>query len=157
MAQLTHWKSFKDNNYLGAYNLEPGKDMVVTIKKVDKGEIIGENGEKDKGSLIWFNEYEKPMILNTTNATAIATIYDTPYVEEWVGKKIQLYQTSIRAFGSDWDVLRVRKWNPSVCTDCKKQLEAFQNMTAEQLAVYTTAKYKHPLCAECAQKKAGSK
>lgn len=152
MESKTHWKKFQDNNYLGAYMLEPNKDMIGTIKDVKKGEIVGENGEKSKGSLMYFKEYDKPLILNTTNATTVATIYNSPYVEDWIGQKVQLYQMSIRAFGADWDVLRIRKWNPTICQECHKEIKAFQNMTAEQLAIYTTTKYKAPLCSDCATK-----
>lgn len=150
--EKTHWKQYQDTNYLGAYILEPNKDAIVTIKKVVKGEIVGENGEKSNGSLLYFEEYEKPLVLNSTNAQTITKIYDTPYVEDWVGKKIQLYQSQIRAFGADWDVLRIRKWNPAICSECKNAIEAYQSMSAAQLAIYTYSKYKHPLCSNCATK-----
>lgn len=149
---MTHWKKLKDNDYLGAYILEPNKDMILTIKDVKKGEVIGEDGKKGEGTLMYFKEVDKPLILNSTNAKAITTIYDTPYVEEWIGKQIQLYSMKIRAWGEDVEALRVRKWIPCICAECKKQIQAFNNLTAEQLAVYTTSKYKHPLCSSCASK-----
>lgn len=152
MEQQTHWKKLKNNDYLGAYILEPNKDMIVTIKDVKKGEIVGEDGKKSEGTLLYFKEQSKPMILNTTNAKAISTIYDTPYVENWIGKQVQLYSMKIRAFGENLEALRIRKWIPCICSECKGKIEAFNNLTAEQLAVYTTSKYKHPLCSNCASK-----
>ena len=148
----THWKKLKNNNYLGAYMLEPDKDIIVTIRDIKKGEVIGDGGEKGEGALVYFAEYDKPMILNSTNAKAISTIYDTPYIEEWIGRKIQLYSTRIKAFGEYVDALRVRKWVPCVCKNCNKKIEAYGNKTAEEIAVYTTSKYKKPLCSNCASK-----
>ena len=152
MEQHTHCKKLKNNNYIGAYILEPNKDMILTINNINKAEIVGEDGKKGEGTLVYFNEVDKPMILNSTNAKAISTIYETPYVEEWIGKQIQIYAMKIKAFGEDLEALRIRKWKPCVCKECKKPIEAFQNMTAEQLAVYTTSKYKFPLCSTCATK-----
>ena len=146
----THWKCLKNNNYIGAYILEPGKDLIVTIKDIVKGEIVGEDGKKGEGTLVYFKELDKPMILNSTNAKAITCIYGTPYVEEWIGKQIQLYSMKIRAFGEDLDALRIRKWQPCICTVCNKEIKAFNNLSPEQLAIYTTSKYKKPLCSDCA-------
>lgn len=103
----THWKKLHNPNYLGAYSLNEGKDMVLTIKTV-----VLETVKTDRGSeectVIHFVEKQKPMILNATNSKQIAKLYDTPYIEEWVGKQIQLYAAKIRAFGEDMEALRIR-------------------------------------------------
>ena len=38
-----------------------------------------------------FAENVKPMIVNSTNAKTIEKLYKTPYIEEWKGRKIQLF------------------------------------------------------------------
>lgn len=152
----THWKKLKNNNYIGAYMLEPGQEIILTITKIENNEVVGEGGEKSEGTLMYFKEVDKPMILNSTNAKAITSIYDSPYIEDWIGKKIQLFSMKIRAFGENLEALRVRKWNPCICQDCGKKIESFNNLTPEQLAVYTTQKYKKPLCSDCASKKKGA-
>lgn len=152
MEEKTHWKRLKNNNYVGAYILEPNKDLIVTIKNVVKDEIIGEDGKKAEGMLVYFEELDKPMILNSTNAKTITSVYETPYIESWIGKQIQLYAMKIRAFGENLEALRVRKWIPCKCSQCGQNIEKYNNLTAEQLAVYTTSKYKKPLCSSCASK-----
>lgn len=152
MSKLTHWKKLKNNNYIGAYFLEPNKDIILTIKDVRKETIIGTDGKKEEGTVVAFYENVKPLILNTTNAKTIAKIYDTAYVENWQGKKIQLYSAKIKAFGEFLEALRVRPYQPLVCKSCNANVEKYNNTTAEQLAVYTTSKYGKPLCSNCATK-----
>ncbi len=79
----THWKKLKNNNYIGAYMLEPGQEIILTITKIENNEVVGEGGEKSEGTLMYFKEVDKPMILNSTNAKAITSIYDSPYIEDW--------------------------------------------------------------------------
>lgn len=160
--EKTHWKKLKNNNYIGAYTLEPGCDLILTIKAVVKDNIVGEDGKKEQGTLLYFNEIDKPMVLNSTNAKTIVAIYGTPYVEEWVGKKIQLYATKVKAFGEMVEALRIRKFVPKQappngkskekCVDCGKEIEGYGKYTAEQMAVYTNQKYGKTICAECAKK-----
>ena len=44
-------------------------------------------------------ENEKPMILNRTNCKTIAKLHGSPEVEDWVGKKIQIYATTTKVAG----------------------------------------------------------
>jgi len=109
---LTHWKKLRNPDYLGAYALQPNEELVLTIKKAGVETILGVEGKKEDELVIYFNEDYKPMIVNATNAKTIAKVHKTPYVEEWIGKKIQIYARRIRAFGEDMDALRVRDFIP---------------------------------------------
>ena len=40
MAQ-THWKKLQNPDYLGAYSLDPGKTLIVTIKLLKKEVVTG--------------------------------------------------------------------------------------------------------------------
>ena len=42
----THWKKLQNPDYLGAYALENGKDLIATIKTVGLEMIIGADGKK---------------------------------------------------------------------------------------------------------------
>ncbi len=108
----THWKKQHNYNFLGAYSLENGKDMVLTIQELKPEEIIGTNGKKEKGFVCHFVENQKPMILNKTNCKIIEKIYSTPFIEEWVGKKIQIFSSQVAAFGTTTDALRIRPQIP---------------------------------------------
>jgi hypothetical protein len=87
----THWKKLTNPEYLGAYSLDDGKDIVLTIKTIAREMVTGEAGKKEECTVARFLEPQKPMILNKTNCKTIEKIYKTPYIEEWQGKKIQIF------------------------------------------------------------------
>jgi hypothetical protein len=155
----THWKKLHNPDYIGAYALDPGKDLVVTIKNVKVETVQGPDGKKEECMVITFMEKDiKPMIVNSTNAKTIEKLYKSPYIEEWSGRKIQLFVDKIKAFGDTVEALRIRPKIPNQttistkCTDCSNEIKGFENKTAEQIAQYTYGKYGKPLCTECAKK-----
>lgn len=108
----THWKKLENPDYLGAYSLEDGKDLTVTIETVKREMVIGQGGKKEECTIAYLKG-QKPFILNRTNMKMIQKIYNTPYIEEWVGKKLTLYVAKIRAFGEDnVECLRIRAQAP---------------------------------------------
>lgn len=118
-----HWKKFFNYDYLGCYSLQEGKDLILTIKKTKKEVVTGQSGQKDDCLVAYFHEEEKGMILNRTNCRIIEKLYRTPYVEEWIGKRIQIYAKSgIKAFGVETEGLRVREFIPEP-KDGKKRLK----------------------------------
>lgn len=112
--KLTHWKKLTHPDYLGAYALNPGSDMVLTIKSCAIEIVSGTDGKKQECMVIHFMENGvKPMICNKTNAKTISKIHKTPYIEQWSGKKIQLYSSQVNAFGTTTDALRIRDMIPA--------------------------------------------
>ena len=104
----THWKKLENPDYIGAYSLDAGKDLTVTIEKIVREMVTGQGGKKEECTIAILKG-QKPFILNRTNQKMIQKIYDTPYIEEWTGKKITLYVAKIRAFGEDnVECLRIR-------------------------------------------------
>lgn len=83
------------------------KDLVVTIEKVTK-ELV-QNSDKKEDAMVAYLKGQKPMIVNSTNAKAIASALGSPYVEDWMGKRITLFVAKIKAFGENVDALRVRR------------------------------------------------
>jgi hypothetical protein len=157
----THWKKLTNPNYLGAYSIENGQDLVLTIKYVQEEKVIGTDGKKDDCVVCHFVENAKPMILNATNMKTITKLYKTPYIEEWTGKKIQIGIEKVKAFGDIVEALRVRNKIPNIqpanlpkCESCGADIHPLTNMTAEQVAAYTKNKYGQALCSACATKKA---
>lgn len=112
MEHLTHWKNQFNYDYLGAYSLPDGKDIILTIKEMKKESVTGANGQKSECFVAYFHENAKPMILNKTNCKTIEKMYKTPNIEEWVNKQIQVGSTRINAFGEMTDCLRVRAFIP---------------------------------------------
>ena len=160
MANLTHWKKLTNPDYLGAYALEPGQDLIVTIKSVANEVVIGTDGKKETCSVMHFTENVKPLVLNATNSKTITKLLKTPYIEEWAGRKIQLYvEQGIKAFGDIVDAIRVRPFLPVekelICADCGKKIEGFGGKSADVIARYTLKNYGRSLCSECATKAKG--
>lgn len=108
---LTHWKDNFDYTYLGAYSIN-GQDLIGTIKQVKKEVVTSTSGKKQECTVCYFEELEKPMILNKTNCKIIAGVYKSPYIENWVGKKIALYKSKVNAFGEEVEALRIRSKIP---------------------------------------------
>ena len=151
----THWKKLQNPNYLGAYELQPGQELTLTISKVKEELVIGSDGKKENCSVMYFAEKGvKPMILNVTNSKTIAKLYGSPYVEDWAGKAIIIYSTEVKAFGEIVEALRIRDYLPKLekytCSDCDKEITPEYGMTAENLAKRNQKKYGRPLCAKCA-------
>lgn len=158
----TNWKKLTNPNYLGAYSLDDGKDIVLTIDVVRQETVIGADGKKDDCIVCHWKENQKPMILNSTNCKMIQKLLGTPYIEEWNGKKIQIGTEKVKAFGDVVEALRVRKFLPKaepqkeiICEVCGKPIQPAYNYTAEQVAESTYKKYGHKLCADCASKQKG--
>lgn len=107
----THWKKAFNPNYIGAYSLEPGQELIVTIAGVRKEGVMNADGREEE-CLVAHLKGQKPFILNKTNAKTIATVAGSNYIEDWAGKQIQLYVAKVKAFGQMVDALRVRDFPP---------------------------------------------
>ena len=113
-TKLTHWKKLENPDYIGAYSIEQGKDLIVTIEKVVREMVTGTGGKKEECSVAYLKG-QKPFILNRTNQKTISKVAGTPYIEQWAGKQIILYVAHIKAFGEDnVECLRVRPILPQV-------------------------------------------
>lgn len=156
----THWKQLVNCDYLGAYSLKDGEDMILTIKSVANEVVIGSKGKRENLMVARFMEDQKPMILNRTNAATITKLYKTPYVEAWAGKKIQIFQSETKFGGEIVECLRIRPFIPSVkgdvvnCSDCTEEIKAQSGKTAQQIAESTMTRYGRALCADCARAEA---
>lgn len=113
METKTHWKKLVNPNYLGAYSLNPGQELILTIKKVVREKVIGAAGKKEECTVCYFVENVKPMIFNRLNQKTISKIHGTPYIEDWEGKQIQVYAEMVDAFGERVEALRVRPTMPN--------------------------------------------
>ena len=157
MEKQTHWKTIADMPYLGAYALVGKKELVLTIKDIKQELVIGNAGKKETCIVAYFSEPEKPMILNRTNCKTISKIYDTPIIENWIGKKITVFASTTSLMGETVECLRVRPYAPTQqksvpkCAECGCEISPAGKMSAEAVAVYTEKKYGAKLCAECAK------
>lgn len=126
----THWKKQFNYDYMGSYSLPDGRDVTLTIKETKRETVIGLNGKKEECFVCYFNESNKPMILNRTNCKSIAKVVGTPFIEEWLGKRVQIGIDIVNAFGEQTEALRIRNVKPRDTKD--------YTQTAEQLRSCTT-------------------
>ena len=160
----THYRKLMNPEFLGAYSLEDGKDIVLTIDYIKVETVTGTDGKKEDLPVCHWKEPEKSMILNATNMKMIAKVLNSNFVEDWSGKKVQIGTEKVRAFGDVVDALRIRRYAPKqtatanaelVCADCGKPITDAYGMSAAQVADSTNKKYGRPLCADCATAAAG--
>lgn len=108
----THYKKMRNPDYLGSWDLadENGvfRNKILTIKEVKKEMVHDGKGGQDDCVTVHFQE-AKPMIMNSTNLKTIHKVLDTPYIEDWVGRKIEITVQQVKAFGEVHDALRVIK------------------------------------------------
>lgn len=153
---MTHWKKLTNPNYLGAYSIEDGKDLILTIDRVINEMVTGTDGKKEECVVAYFRENVKPMILNTTNMKTISKVYGTPYIEDWHNKKIRVGIEKVKAFGEVVEALRVRKEKPQdekyICETCGSEIQGYGSKPAAAMATYTKQKYGKALCSGCATK-----
>ena len=110
---LHHWKSLTNTDYIGAYVLQPGEEKTLTIKSAGQETVKGTDGTGKPCLVIHFQEPNtKPMVCNATNAKTISRIHKSSYIEGWIGKRITIYATAVKAFGDTVDALRIRDYVP---------------------------------------------
>lgn len=105
-GEKTHWKRLINPDYIGAYVLQPGQDMTVTIASVSRQMVVSTGGKKEECTVAKLIGH-KPLILNVTNSKSIAKLYG-PFIEDWAGKKITLYASTAKLAGETVECLRIR-------------------------------------------------
>ena len=90
MAEHIHWKKEFPSTYLGSQDLPENSDMIVQVKEVGEQEIQNQGGKQTK-LVMSFENGVKPLILNKINCKNIAKALGSDYLDNWIGKKLQLY------------------------------------------------------------------
>lgn len=92
------------SKYIAAADLQ-GKTPTVTIANVVM-EQVGKPGEPQK-PVVYFQGKQKGMVLNKTNAHAIAAAYGDD-MEEWIGAAVELFVIWTDFQGKAVEAIRVR-------------------------------------------------
>jgi len=130
-SHTTHWKNLFPSKtlLLGSHNLNEGEELVAEISNVEIQEIVNTNGQKERVPVVTFTN-APPMVLNITNSRTIATLYGELY-DHWIGKRIQVFATQVKAFGEVTMALRIRNVIPAdneATGDIEAQLRACESM-----------------------------
>lgn len=105
----THWKKLVNADYLAFCDLNG--DLNVKIVSVGREMVKGQNGKQEECTVARLAG-QKPFIVNRTNAKIISKLVKSPYIEDWTGKTITLFQTYTSVAGEQVECLRVRPTLP---------------------------------------------
>lgn len=84
-----------------------GEITTLTIKEVKKDNLRLATGGITEKYVISFQETDKMLVLNKTNAQAICKVLGEPRAIRWPGLKITIMPAKCEAFGSVVDCIRV--------------------------------------------------
>lgn len=96
--------------YLAAEMLPADKPISMTIKSVKEDKVAGPRGEQVK-VIIGFKERPKKLILNKTNARALAKAL-TPETDNWIGATVVLGVESVKVGKNVVPSIRVKSATP---------------------------------------------
>ena len=158
----------RQSEYLGAEDIDPGTEPVLTISGIYNGMVTLQMGKENK-DVLGFHEasvpgilHVRPMIVNSTNRKTLKKLYGAVDADTLKDKPVQLYiDHNVRdpQNGGKTDGIRIRPFAPRVqapippCADCGGEIKAAWGKDARYLAAYTEKNYGAPLCADCAQKR----
>ena len=111
------------SQYLAASDVE--QKPVVTIKNIVKKNMKNRDGEDEVKPVLFFNELEKGMVLNKTNADIIASLYGNT-LEDWTNERVQLHSVMVEAFGKRQPAIRIMETKP--IADKSKLIERYQTI-----------------------------
>lgn len=100
----THWRKFINDTYLNEsdfLNPETGEHMTVvgTITKIKTEKVTNPSGKSDELPILHFNEC-KPLVLSAKiNFKNIESALKSSFIEDWQGKKIELFYDPTVKFG----------------------------------------------------------
>lgn len=103
---MPDYRTMYEKEFVYAYDLD-GKDVTLTIERVNVGELVGTSGKKTKKPVVYFRGTPKGLALCVTNGKTIATLYGNR-TEDWVGKRITIYPTKTTFGGAEVECIRVR-------------------------------------------------
>lgn len=150
------FRKYMDKSFLGSWDIPDGSDLVLTIDRVAQDEVQNDSGKQKKLTLHFKERDYKPMICNTTNATAISQAYGSTKVEDWLDRKIAIYKATINAFGQTQECLRVRPYAPReeeyICEGCGRRITAHGSYSVNKIVTMSREKYGAALCWDCAKK-----
>ena len=161
----------RESEYLGAEDIEPGTEPILTISALYNGMITLARG-KERHDVVAFKEETvrgsinqvRPLVLNATNRKTLRKIYKNVTAENLVGKQVQLFlEPNVRdpSTGDKVDGIRIRpriptakRAEPILCADCGKPIEPIGNYSAEDIAQINMKRFGAELCGTCSKKRA---
>ena len=76
-----------------------GRGVLVTIKGLARTNVAMEGEPPENKYVLYFNELEKPLVLNATNIHMCAQTCGSEDTDHWIGKKLVLFTDPNVSFG----------------------------------------------------------
>ena len=76
-----------------------GRGALVTIKGLARTNVAMDGEPAENKYVLYFNEFEKPLVLNSTNIHLCAQICGSEDTDDWTGKQLVLYTDPNVSFG----------------------------------------------------------
>lgn len=158
MAEIRDYSRYQEyfKTFLGGWTFEDG-DKTLTIKGVGEEEMYNaDTGGKKKGLALRFEELDLPMVLNVTNSETIASVVGSDRLADWIGRKIVVGSSKVKAFGKVYDAIRVRPEKPDdttyICEECGDVIRAAAGKQPSQLVEISKRNTGRVLCVACMKK-----
>jgi hypothetical protein len=84
-----HYDGLQDGSYIKAAEFKLGTEFTVTLEKVHKEQLEGDDGKKKGKGVVAFRGKEKEWVTNKTNLICLAAMFG-PMVKDWAGKRITI-------------------------------------------------------------------
>lgn len=92
-----HISGLKQSNFLTRNDV--GNGILVTIRELRQENVAKQGAPEELRWCLYFDEQEKPMVLNATNGAIIAKATGSEETDNWTGKKIVLFDDPNVSFG----------------------------------------------------------
>ena len=160
----------RDSEYMGADDIDPGAEPVLTIKNLYRGKITLSRGKEVKNVLTFEEESVpgikevRPLVVNSTNRQTLKKLHKQVTANALEGKKIQLYiEHGVRnpSNGEMTDGIRIKDTVPKdgakahkapKCAECGKDITGMAGYSADDIARINKERYGKCLCIECGKK-----
>ncbi len=109
---MPHIAKMTPSNYLKTGDLVADGDsgeQDVTIVDVREEELMGDGGERKTKWVARFDELDRGLVLNKTNIKRLAELCGSDLSEDWTGKRVRLYTTTVAFRGEEVPAIRIKR------------------------------------------------
>ncbi len=97
---MTRTSEMIQSNYLKKEDV--GEDgTIVTVRSFERVNVAQKGEAPDEKWTMQFDEFEKPMVLNSTNIKLAEKALGSDETDDWIGKKIIVYNDPNVSFGKE--------------------------------------------------------
>lgn len=148
---VSDWIKVVDPRYLSGELIGTvGSEMVVTIKDIDLSECFDSRTNETTEKMTLFFEETKPLVLNKTNAKALARLFDSP--ADSVGRKVLLKVEQIVAFGKQTLCIRIYEYSEETCPECGQPILPYARKSVKEIKEISKRNLGKVMCANCMKK-----